>query len=125
MSQLQNKLQWSENQVNESKKTQDDLQYKLSSATEELKAQKEKLNEALMSRSQADKSLEDAKEKLAELQVCRALLFKASLGNVNILWTKMYLRNLGRETYIFHSSTLIVAQNIVPLLWLADSDRGR
>ena len=74
MSQLQNKLQWSENQVNESKKAQDDLQDKLNSATEELKAQKEKLNEALASRSEADKNLENAKEKLAELQVCAAVM---------------------------------------------------
>ena len=74
MYQLQNKLQWSENQVNESKKAQDDLQDKLSSATKQLKAQKEKLNEAWSSRSEADKNLEDAKEKLAELQVCPALM---------------------------------------------------
>ena len=74
MSQLQNKLQWSENQVNESKKAQDDLEDKLNSATEELKAHKEKLNETLASRSEADKNLEDAKEELAELQVCAAVM---------------------------------------------------
>ena len=74
MSQLQNNLQWSENQVNESEKAQDDLQDKLNSATEELKAQKEKLNEALASRSEADKNLEDAKEKLRELQVCAVVM---------------------------------------------------
>ena len=89
MSQLQSKLQWSENQVNESKKRQDDLQEKLNSATEELKAQKEKLNEAVMARSEADKSLKDAKEKLVELQVCPTLIiFKLSFENGNILGTE-------------------------------------
>ena len=75
VSQLQSKLQWSENQGNELKKSQDELQEKLDSATEELKAHKEKLNEALSAGSEAEKQVQDEKEKLVELQVCSGFPF--------------------------------------------------
>ena len=101
MSQLQNKLQWSENQLNESKKAQDDLQDKLNSATEELKAQKEKLNEALASRSEADKNLEDAKEKLAELQVC-LLLWHISTARDLELNQDQWVRHRHQDPLLCH-----------------------
>ena len=113
MSQIQNKLQWSENQLSEAKKIQEGLREQLNSSTEELKAQKERLNEVIASGNEANKELGDTKEKLAEITV----IIKAVIKTHTHTYTPVLPASVFKKTKVFLSaffswSCFFVVENV-------------
>ena len=80
VSQLQNKLQWSESQLSTSQNTRDELQSQVTQSTEELKTQKELLNTARARQDELSREVEESQGKLEQLQVHKKKYWSLNKG---------------------------------------------